>query len=50
MGPHFKAFRNVGGQYAIEFQGLAAGEYVAQTYVTVAGVTTYGVATTFVVE
>ncbi|MBR2847102.1 MAG: hypothetical protein IKB89_03415, partial [Clostridia bacterium] len=24
MGPHFKAFRNINGQYAIEFQGLAA--------------------------
>ncbi|MBR2974096.1 MAG: hypothetical protein IKC41_07805, partial [Clostridia bacterium] len=24
MGPHFKAFYNVNGQYAIEFQGLAA--------------------------
>ena len=49
MGPHFKAFYNVDGQYAIEFQGLAAGEYIAKTYVKVAGVTTYGIATTFTV-
>ena len=50
MGPHFKAFYNVNGQYAIEFQGLEAGEYVAQTYVKVAGEITYGIATTFTVE
>ena len=50
MGPHFKAFYNVNGQYAIEFQGLAAGEYVAKTYVKVAGEITYGIATTFTVE
>ena len=50
MGPHFKAFYNVNGQYAIEFQGLEAGEYVAKTYVKVAGEITYGIATTFTVE
>ncbi|MBR2847418.1 MAG: hypothetical protein IKB89_05045, partial [Clostridia bacterium] len=50
MGPHFKAFRNINGQYAIEFQGLAAGEYIAKTYVKVAGEITYGIATTFTVE
>ena len=50
MGPHFKAFYNVNGQYAIEFQGLEAGEYVAQTYVKVAGEITYGIETTFTVE
>ncbi|MBR2847174.1 MAG: hypothetical protein IKB89_03805, partial [Clostridia bacterium] len=49
MGPHFKAFNNINGQYAIEFQGLAAGEYIAKTYVKVAGEITYGIATTFTV-
>ena len=51
VGPLFAAnTKNTNGQYAVEFIGLEAGTYTVQTYAVVDGETTYGVATTFVVD
>jgi len=41
---------NANGQYAIEFVGLAAGEYTVRSYVYVNGTPTFGAPVTFVVR